>query len=246
MAGLFKRWRWFGRRQLAAHDRLPRALGVLNTDWGNRMEDRFSGVAMRAAPGILRRVVRLQILTIAWMTIEVVVALAVAWTAKSPALLGFGSDSVVELFSATVILWRFRSTGDSAEKAEKFAARVAGSLLLVVAAFIIISSGFTLLEHSEPRPSFTGIVLLIAGSIGMPWLARKKRKLATETSSAALRADATESAVCGYLSLIALAGLLANAFFHAPWADPIAALALVPLITREAWEAIRASRPCCD
>jgi divalent metal cation (Fe/Co/Zn/Cd) transporter len=209
------------------------------------MEDRLNNVAMSSAPDILRRVVRLQIVTITWMTIEVVVALAAAWTAKSPALLGFGSDSVVELFSAIVVLWRFRSTRDSAEKTEKLASRVAGSLLLVVAAFIIISSGFTLLEHSEPRPSFAGIVLLIAAAIGMPWLAGQKRKLAAETSSAALRADATESAVCGYLSLIALAGLLANAIFHAPWADPIAALGLVPFIMKEAWEAIRSSRACC-
>jgi divalent metal cation (Fe/Co/Zn/Cd) transporter len=209
------------------------------------MEDRLSSLAMRAAPDILRGVVRLQILTITWMTIEVVIALAAAWTARSPALLGFGSDSVVELFSAIVVLWRFRSTPDAAEKTERLAARVAGGLLFVVAGFVIISSGFTLLEHSEPRPSIAGIALLIAASIGMPWLTSEKRKLATETSSAALRADATESAVCGYLSLIALAGLLANAIFHAPWADPIAALALVPLITREALEAIRVSRACC-
>jgi divalent metal cation (Fe/Co/Zn/Cd) transporter len=87
---------------------------------------------------------------------------------------------------------------------------------------------------------------LILAAIGMPWLASQKRKLATQVASAALKADATESAVCGYLSLIALAGLLANAIFHSPWADPIAALALVPLIVREGWEAIHASRHCCS
>jgi divalent metal cation (Fe/Co/Zn/Cd) transporter len=210
------------------------------------MGDRLSSVAMRAAPDILRRVIQLQVLTIAWMGIEAIVALAAAWTARSPALLGFGSDSVVELFSAIVVLWRFRSACDSAERAERLAARVAGGLLFAVAIFVIIGSGFTLLEHGEPRPSIAGILLLIAASIGMPWLAREKRKLASETSSAALRADATESAVCGYLSLIALAGLLVNAIFHAPWADSIAALGLVPLITREAWEAIQGSRCCCD
>jgi divalent metal cation (Fe/Co/Zn/Cd) transporter len=71
----------------------------------------------------------------------------------------------------------------------------------------------------------------------MPWLASQKRKLATQLASASLWADAAESALCGYLSLIALAGLLANAFFHLPWADPVAALALVPFIVNEAREA---------
>src|SRR5919109_5036075 len=94
-------------------------------------------------------------------------------------------------------------------------------------------------------PSFAGIILLIAAAIGMPWLARQKRKLATQIGSASLRADATESALCGYLSFIALAGLLANALLHTPWADPIAALALVPLIAKEGWHAIHASRTCC-
>jgi divalent metal cation (Fe/Co/Zn/Cd) transporter len=196
-------------------------------------------------PDLLRRVVRLQVLTIAWMTVEAVVALGAAWMAQSPALLGFGGDSAIELFSAIIVLWRFRSKSDSAD-AEKLAARVAGGLLFIVAAFVIVSSGLSLLGYREPQISFAGIVLLIVAAIGMPWLASQKRKLATQVASASLRADATESALCGYLSLIALAGLLANLIFHAPWADPIAALALVPLITREGWVAIHASRHCCN
>ena len=138
-----------------------------------------------------------------------------------------------------------RSKPDSAV-AEKLAARVAGGLLFFVAAFVIVSSGLSLLGYREPQASFAGIILLIMAAIGMPWLASQKRKLATQVASASLRADATKSALCGYLSLIALAGLLANLSFHAPWADPIAALALVPLITREGWEAIHASRHCCN
>jgi len=205
----------------------------------------MSIAAVRPAPDLLRRVVRLQMLTIVWMTIEAVVALVAAWTARSPALLGFGGDSAIELFSAIIVLWRFRSKPDSAV-AEKLAARVAGGLLFVVAACVIVSSGLSLLGYREPQPSFAGIILLIVAAVGMPWLASQKRKLATQVASASLRADATESALCGYLSLIALAGLLANLIFHAPWADPIAALALVPLIAREGWEAIHASRHCCN
>ena len=209
------------------------------------MQDQMAIAAAPATPDLLRRVVRLQVLTITWMTVEAVVALGAAWTARSPALLGFGGDSAIELFSAIIILWRFRSKSDSAD-AEKLAARVAGGLLFIVAAFVIFSSGLSLLGFREPQPSFAGIILLIVAAIGMPWLASQKRKLATQVASASLRADATESALCGYLSLIVLAGLLANVIFHAPWADPIAALALVPLIAREGWEAIHASRHCCN
>ena len=205
----------------------------------------MSIAAAPLASDLLRRIVRLQALTIAWMTVEAVVALGAAWAARSPALLGFGGDSAIELFSAIIVLWRFRSKSDSAD-AEKLAARVAGGLLFVVAAFVIVSSGLSLLGYREPQPSFAGIILLIVAAIGMPWLASQKRKLATQVASPSLRADSTESALCGYLSLIALAGLLANVTFHAPWADPIAALALVPLIAREGWEAIRASRHCSN
>jgi len=205
----------------------------------------MSIAAVRPAPDLLRRVVRLQMLTIVWMSVEAVVALLAAWTARSPALLGFGGDSAIELFSAIIVLWRFRSKPDS-EVAEKLAARLAGGLLFFVATFVIVSSGLSILGYCEPQLSFAGIILLIVAAIGMPWLASQKRKLATQVASASLRADATESALCGYLSLIALAGLLANRIFHAPWADPIAALALVPLIAREGWEAIRTSRHCCN
>jgi divalent metal cation (Fe/Co/Zn/Cd) transporter len=211
---------------------------------GVRKSD-ISSPDLPATPDILRRIVRLQLLTIAWMTIEVVVALASAGTARSPALLGFGGDSAVELFSAIIVFWRFRFRSDSPQS-EKLAARVAGGLLFLVAGLIIAGSGLSLLGYREPRPSLVGIILLIVAAIIMPWLARRKRKLAAQVASAALRADASESAVCGYLSLIVLAGLLTNALFHAPWADPLAALALVPFVTREAWQATHISRHGCD
>ena len=205
----------------------------------------MSIAAAAPTPELLRRAARLQILTIVWMSVEAIVASTAAWTARSPALLGFSGDSAIELFSAIIVLWRFRAKSDLAV-AEQLAARVAGVLLFVVAAFVFVSSGLSLLGYREAQPSIIGIIVLIVAAIGMPWLANQKRKVATQVASAALRADATESAVCGYLSLIALAGLLANAIFHAPWADPIAALALVPLIAREAWQAVHASRLCCN
>lgn len=202
-------------------------------------------IAIGGSSDVLRRIVRLQGLTILWMSVEVIVALGAAWAARSPALLGFGGDSAVELLSATIVLWRFRSGLDSA-KAERVAARVAGGLLLAVGGFVTAFSGISLLGHREPRPSVAGIAILILAAMGMPWLAGRKRQLASEVGSAALRADSTESALCGYLSFIALGGLLANGVFHVSWADPIAALGLVPFIGREGWQEIRESKHCCN
>src|ERR1700719_2509135 len=145
----------------------------------SKIKDQMPSAAAPAAPDLLRRVVRLQVLTIAWMTVEAVVALGAAWTARSPALMGFGGDSAIELFSAIIVFWRFRSKSESAD-AEKLAAHVAGGLLFVVAAFVIVSSGLSLLGYHEPQPSFAGIILLILAAIGMPWLASQKRKLATQ------------------------------------------------------------------
>jgi divalent metal cation (Fe/Co/Zn/Cd) transporter len=190
-----------------------------------------------------RRIIRIQILTLIWMSVEAVVSLGAAWMARSPALLGFGGDSAVELLSAAVVLWSFYSPSRG-DHAEQRAARIAGSLLFALAAFVAFTSVLSLLGHVEARPSPIGIALLILAAVFMPWLAKKKRQLSAAAGSAALRADATESAVCGYLALIALAGLAVNAIWRVAWADPIAALALLPLIVREGWEAMK-GKPCC-
>jgi|SRR5579875_151071 len=201
-------------------------------------------IEITPAPDNLRRIIQLQTLTILWMTVEVVVALGTAWAARSPALLAFGGDSAVELLSASVVFWRFRSEQQSM-KAESIAGRAAGGLLFIVAGFVVVTSTLSLFEYREPRPSLVGILLLIVAAVAMPQLAQRKRALASQVASAALRADATESALCGYLAWIALAGLLASSIFRAPWADPIAALALVPLIVREGWQVIREPSHCC-
>jgi divalent metal cation (Fe/Co/Zn/Cd) transporter len=179
------------------------------------------------------------------MSVEAAVSLFAAWRATSPALLAFGGDSAIELFSAVVVLWRFR-VSDAHEDAERRAARVAGALLFTLAAFVTITSVTSLLGYSEPKPTFLGIAILIAAAAVMPWLAREKRRLSANTGSAALRADAAQSALCAYLSLIALAGLATNAIWHVRWADPIAALAILPLIVWEGREAMRGKAcGCC-
>ena len=190
-----------------------------------------------------RRIIRIQTITLVWMSVEAVVSLGAAWTARSPTLLGFGGDSTVELLSAAVVLWRFHSPSRG-DHAEQRAARIAGGLLFVLAAFVAIASVLTLLGHIQARPSTIGIVLLILAAVVMPWLAKQKRQLSAVTASAALRADAAESTVCGYLALIALAGLAVNWIWRVSWADPIAALALLPLILYEGWQAMK-GKPCC-
>jgi|SRR5579859_162758 len=190
----------------------------------------------------LHRIRRIQTITIAWMTVEAVVSLSASWMAHSPALLAFGGDSAIELLSAVVVYWRFRSKG-SAERTEKFAARITGSLLFALAVYVALVAALALLGHREVRPSFLGIVVLIVAAVVMPVLAQQKRRLSAASGSAALRADAAESALCGYLSIIALAGLVANAFWGITWADPVVALCLIPLVAREGWQALK-GRPC--
>ncbi len=204
----------------------------------------MSALPKTLTPEIGRRVVRIQALTLVWMTVEAAVSLGAAWMARSPALLGFGGDSAVELLSAAVVLWRFRSPS-CGNHAERQATKVAGGLLFVLAAFVALTSVLALLGHVEARSSPTGIVMLILAAVVMPWLAKQKRQLSASTASAVLRADAAESAVCGYLALIALAGLAVNAIWKVSWADPVAALVLLPLILREGWEAMK-GKPCCD
>src|SRR6266436_1047313 len=189
---------------------------------------------------ISRRVLRLQVLTIAWMTVEAVVSLAAASNSHSPALFAFGGDSLVELLSAAVVFWRFRF-----DLKEARAARIAGALLFILGGLVALTSVLNFLGYREAQRSFVGMGILLAAAVGMPWLAARKRQLAAITSSAALKADAAESALCAYMAWIALAGLAVNAIWGKWWADPLAALALTPLILREAWTAVHSSKLGC-
>ncbi len=205
----------------------------------------MASLLQTASPDAVQRIRRVQAVTIAWMSVEAVVSLFAARRASSPALLAFGGDSAIELLSAVVVLWRFRAS-DAHEDVEKWAARVAGALLFVLAAFVAVTSVTSLLGYSEPKPTHLGIAILVAAAAVMPWLAKEKRRLSGATGSAALRADAAQSALCAYLSLIALAGLAINAIWHVKWADPLTALAVLPLIVWEGREAMRGKTcGCC-
>jgi len=149
----------------------------------------MASVLQIATPEAIHRIRRIQVFTIAWMTVEAVVSLLASWKARSPALLAFGGDSAIELFSAVVVLWRFRAAA-AHEDAERRAARVAGTLLFALAAYVAVSSALSLLGYSEPRPALAGIAILVAALAVMPWFAKEKRRLSAVTGSAALRADA--------------------------------------------------------
>jgi divalent metal cation (Fe/Co/Zn/Cd) transporter len=205
----------------------------------------MDSVLQVAPPDAIRRVQRVQTVTIAWMSVEAVVSLFAAWRARSPALLAFGGDSAIELFSAAVVLWRFRATAAHGD-AERRAARVAGALLFALAAYVAITSVASLLGYSEPEPTLLGIAILVAAAVVMPWLAKEKRRMSGATGSLALRADAAQSALCAYLSLMALAGLAINAIWHVKWADPVAALVVLPFIVWEGRQAMRGKTcDCC-
>jgi mono/diheme cytochrome c family protein len=162
---------------------------------------------------------------------------------NSPVLLAFGGDSAID--SAIVVLWRFRAHA-AQEQSEKRAARIAAVLLFLLAAYVSMASVMTLLRHSEPKTTYLGISILVAAAAIVPWIATEKRKLSAITGSAALRADAAESALCAYLSLVALVGLGVNAIWHSTRADPVAALVIALLILRESWEAMRGKAcGCC-
>jgi divalent metal cation (Fe/Co/Zn/Cd) transporter len=177
------------------------------------------------------------------MCAEAVISLFAAYRAQSLALLGFGADSGIELASALVVLLRFKRISSLNEN---IATRITGVLLFALAAFILSSSVLVFTNpRFSPKPSFLGIVVLIAAAILMPWLASQKRRLAAKSSSSSLKADSVQSSMCAYLALIALGGLVLNAFFKLSWADPAAALLLLPIAVREGWEAMK-GKPCAD
>src|SRR5258708_12939703 len=143
-------------------------------------------------------------------------------------LLGLGGDSLIVLNLGAVVFWRFRFT-----LSEGIAARIAGGLFFALASFVVLTSILNFIGYRDAQRSLVGIGILLAATVMMAWLASRKRKLAVVTSSAALKADAAESALCGYMAWIALAGLLVNAIWNKPFADPLPALPLTPPILRQ-------------
>jgi len=192
--------------------------------------------AIAGAPKPRASVLWIQGVTLAWMLVEFGVSAYAAVTAHSPAMLAFGSDSLVELLSAAVVLLQWIP---SMSISERRASRTGGALLFVLAFVVAAIAVASLALRLRPSTSYSGIAITIAALIAMPVLAFLKRREARRSKNAALAADAVQSAACAYLALIALAGLAINAAFHVAWLDSVAALVAVPILVKEgrsAWQ----------
>jgi divalent metal cation (Fe/Co/Zn/Cd) transporter len=177
------------------------------------------------------------------MLIECGASLWAAATAHSTAMLAFGSDSLVELLSATVVLLQYFSPASISQRA---AARIAAVLLFVLALIVVSTALLSLIFHRRPETSPLGMIVTVCALIAMPALAWLKRREARRTNNVALAADAVQSATCAYLALITLTGLAANAAFHIAWFDSLAALLAVPILLSEGRSAWRGdSCGCC-
>jgi divalent metal cation (Fe/Co/Zn/Cd) transporter len=200
---------------------------------------------------LLQRGFLLVTATLAWNIIEGVVAVAAGALSNSVALIGFGIDSFVETASAGVVGWRLRTelrgrSEEETEALERKTSRVAGALLLLLAVYIVVDAGRRLIGFGqEAEESLVGIVLTSISLVTMPFLGWAKLRTARALGSGALRADAYETITCAWLSLTTLAGLALNAALGWWWADPVAALLLVPLIVREGLEGWRGENCGC-
>src|SRR5579863_740695 len=175
-------------------------------------------------------------ITLAWMLVELGVSAYAAVSARSPAMMAFGSDSLVELLSAVVVLLQWIPKMPISERKAHRAAAVLLFMLAFVVGLIALGS---LILRLQPETSRAGIGITFAALIAMPVLATLKRREARRSQNAALAADAVQSATCAYIAFITLAGLTLNAAFHIPWFDPIAALLAIPILIKEgksAWE----------
>lgn len=188
---------------------------------------------------LVRRGVTLEILTLLWMTVEAGVAVAAGVAAGSVALLAFGIDSVIEFVAALVVLRTFRAeqTGGADRRAEQRTLRLIGVTFFLLAAYIIADAGYTLTSASRPDSSAAGVVVSAAALMVMPILSALKRSTGAALGSQMLLGDAAESMFCAYLSATVLIGLILNAALGWWWADPVAALAVVPLVVKEGLEA---------
>jgi divalent metal cation (Fe/Co/Zn/Cd) transporter len=194
-----------------------------------------------------RRALRLEYFTIAWNVIEAAVAVTAGVLAGSVALVGFGVDSAIEVSSAVALVWRLRAAGPAATDAEESQAErralflVAGTFFALVA-YITFESVGALASGEAPDASTAGLVLAAVSLAIMPALAHAKTRTGRAMGSRALVADAKETWVCSYLSLALLAGVGLYSAFEWEWADPVAALAMLPVIVWQGFETLAEAR----
>lgn len=196
---------------------------------------------------ILFRGRRLEYFTIAWNAIEGVAAVATGMMAGSISLIGFGIDSFIEVASGSVLLWRMSVDADvhRRERNERRALRIVGVCFFLLATYVAYESVLDLWFRRAPEHSIPGIVVACVSLAIMPLLSKAKRSVGRALGSAAMHADAKQTEFCTYLSAILLGGLLLNAVFGLWWADPAAALVMVPVIGKEGIGALQ-GKGCDD
>jgi divalent metal cation (Fe/Co/Zn/Cd) transporter len=198
----------------------------------------MTGTAILQRSTVVRRGRRLEYFTIAWNALEGLIAVTAGAVAGSISLVGFGIDSFIEVTSGATLLWRMSVDADvmGRERNEKRALQIVGVCFLGLASYIVYESVLDLWSRRAPEHSIPGIVLACMSLVVMPVLSRAKRKVGHALASAAMHADAKQAEFCTYLSAILLLGLLLNAIFGLWWADPAAALIMVPIIAKEGIE----------
>lgn len=198
---------------------------------------------------LVLRGIRLSYATIGYNSLEAIASLIAGLLAGSVALVGFGIDSLIEVTASGAAQWRLRSDLDVARRSqsESLTHRFVGACFLALAAYVAVDSAKTLWFRERPDGTIAGIVILSMSVVVMPLLARAKLKVASAMQSGALRAEARQTSLCAYLSVIALAGVLLNATLGWWWADPVAALGMVPIIVSEGVDGLRAKprEDCC-
>ena len=195
---------------------------------------------------LVQRGRRLEYITAGYNSLEGLIAIIAGLIAGSRALVGFGFDSIIEVTSGLTLIWRLHADVDveRRERVEDLALRIVGILFIALALYVSYESLTSLIKHDPPDESVPGIILATASLIVMPLLVRAKRKIARGISSRAMAADAKQTELCTYLSAILLGGLMLNALLGWWWADPLAALVMVPIIAHEGIEALR-GETCC-
>ena len=195
---------------------------------------------------IVQRGKRLEHFTIAWNSLEGLVALIAGAIAGSISLVGFGIDSFIEVTSGAALLWRMSVDADAErrERNEKLSLRIVGACFIALAAYVLYESISDLVTRKAPQHSLPGIILACVSLVVMPNLSRAKKRVGTELGSRAMRADARQTDFCVYLSAILLAGLVLNAALGWWWADPASALVMTPIIAKEGFEALKGESHC--
>lgn len=186
---------------------------------------------------------RIEYISLAWTSLEALGGIVAGVIAGSIALIGFGADSVIEVASSAILLWRLNH--EFGEQRERTALRLVGVSFLLLAAYVGWEAVESLVKHQPPSVSYFGIVFSILWLIVMPLLARAKRRVAARLNSRAMEADSKQSSICAYLAAILLCGLALNALFGWWWADPVAALVMLPIIIKEGFEALRGESCGC-